>query len=575
MPALLGPHPDSVQMTIAHGHVVALALVCLLQYSYSLYRIARVRKVAAKFEQQVNHLSVEMLQLERERMIQRLENQILREVLSQTECSKALNILLKRFVPNPDDGFAAFILLNDMDDATIQSRGLEAESIDSFTVTADVRSQLLQYGAVLWEVPTPSTCPLITQLHPNDRRKIHFLAAIAAKDTQGLLGVMLTSSLLPFGASRSEQIELSTRLLEAVAPNLRQTIEMEQQTSQLQCTREMLELRSIIDARFDQPMRMIENFLARLCDLVRGDCVRLFLHTRDPVEELRSAIRTGTPLQAGLVEPWMEHEERLARCGHSAACLLSFDRPQLQQIGINSLIGSAMTAPVVQNGAIIGIVCITRKTTDRPTDGHRQLLSWSADTLSHSISRALSVMAIERQARQDGLTELANRRTFEAQLAREFASIRKGSLANLTLLLLDLDRFKSINDVYGHQGGDEVLRTAARLLRELIAKRPELHRALAARYGGEELALILPDLNQDDAVAVAEEYRSTLERQVVSHQSVNIRVTTSVGVATFPQHGHSAEELVAAADAALYRAKEAGRNRVQCGPPEAVLHSVR
>ncbi|HET6424498.1 MAG TPA: sensor domain-containing diguanylate cyclase [Planctomycetaceae bacterium] len=571
MPVLLGPQPNSLDMAIAQGNLVALAIVCLLQYSYSLYRISRVRRIAAQYRDEVDHLSLEMLQLERERMVHRLENQILREVLTQTQCRKALHVLLKRYVPNPEDAFAAFILFDAINDPITHARGLHGDSIESLVVPEDVREQLRQHGAVLWETPTPGNCPLVGSLHSADRRKVRFLAAVAAKDERGLLGVMVTSALLPFGTNRVEQIELSTRLMQAIAPNLRQTLELEQQTSQLQCTREMLELRSIIDSRFDQPMRMIEAFLTRLCDLVRGDAVRLFLHTRDPDEELRSAFRTGVHLQAGVMEPWLEHEERLARCGNTAACLLSFDRPQLLQIGVDSLIGSAMTAPVIQNGTIIGIVCVTRKSADRPTAAHRQLLVWSAETLSHSIARALSVMAIERQARQDGLTELANRRTFEAQLAREFSAIRKGTLADLSLLLLDLDRFKTINDLHGHQGGDEVLRAAARILRDLQSRHSALAKSMAARYGGEELALILPGLNQEQAIEVAEEYRAALERQVIQHHAVGIHVTVSIGVASFPQHGHQPDDLIAAADTALYRAKDCGRNRVECGPPEAVL----
>lgn len=571
MPVLLGPSSHSLEMAVAHGNLVALAIVCLLQYSYSLYRITRIRKLAAKFQQEVNHLSVEMLQLERERMVHRLENQILREVLIQTECRKALQVLLKRFVPNPDDAFAAFILFDAINDPIVHARGLHGDSIEALVIPDQVREQLRQHDVVLWEVPTPATCPIVDALHASDRRKVRYLAVLAARDERGLLGVMLTSSLLPIGSNRPDQIELSTRLMLAIAPSLRQTLELELQTLQLQSTREMLELRSIIDSRFDQPMRMIENFLTRLCDLVHGDSVRLFLNTRDPDEQLRSAFRTGSPLQAGVMEQWLEYEEQLAQCGNSAGCLLSFDRPQLQQIGVESLIGSAMTAPVIQNDAIIGIVCVMRKSPERLNAAHRQLLAWSAETLAHSIARALSVMAIERQARQDGLTELANRRTFEAQLAREFAMIRKGGSSDLSLLLLDLDRFKAINDVYGHQGGDEVLRAAANVLRDLQAQRPELAKSMAARYGGEELALVLPGLNLEQALEIAEVYRSTLERQMITYLSSTIQVTVSIGVAAFPQHGHHPDDLIRSADDALYRAKELGRNRVECGPPEAVL----
>ena len=171
MPFLLGPQSNSLEMTIAHGNLVALAIVCLMQYSYSLYRLSRVKKIAAQFQEQVDHLSVEMLQLERERMTHRLENQILRDVLTQTECRKAVNVLLKRFVPNPDDGFAAFVLFDSVSDPIIQSRGLHEESLETLVIPEDVRDQLRLHGAVLWEMPTPGNCPLIVTMHAHDRRR--------------------------------------------------------------------------------------------------------------------------------------------------------------------------------------------------------------------------------------------------------------------------------------------------------------------------------------------------------------------------------------------------------------------
>ncbi len=571
MPGLLGPQHEALRATLAEGYVVALAMVCLMQYVYSMYRIKHARNLTSQFQRQVNNLSLEMMQIDRDRMIHRLENQILRDVLTQTECRKAVAVLLKRFVPNTEDGFAAFVRFEVAQDPVIHARGLAQESIDALGISQEVREQLRTYGAVVWETPTRGTCPLVGALHPSDRKKCRLLVAIACQDGEQLLGVLVTTALFPLTASRSEQLELTMRLMQAIAPSFRQSLELEQQTSQLQCTREMLELRAITDSRFDQPIRMIEAFLVRLCDMVGGDAVRLFLLTRENGDELRTMFRHGATSHAGILDTWMEHEERLAQCSNATACLLAYDRPQLRQIDIDSLIGSAITVPVIQNGAVIGVVCITRRSPERLNETQRQLAAWSAEMLSNTISRALSLAAMERQARQDGLTELANRRTFDAHLAREFAAVRNGKLAELSLLLLDLDRFKSINDQHGHPAGDEVLRVAARILREIQANDLGPDRSTSARYGGEELALILPGVGQNRAVEIAEEYRQALARQVIHHLGVEIRVTVSVGVATFPVHGHDAQELIAAADEALYRAKTGGRNRVECGPPEAAL----
>lgn len=571
MPGLLGPQHDALRVSLSEGYSVALAMVCLLQYVYSLYRIKHTRNLTSQFQTQFNNLSLEMLQIDRDRMIHRLENQILRDVLTQTECRKAVAVLLKRFVPNTEDGFATFIRFEVHHNSTMHARGLTQESLDSLTISDEVREQLRIYGAVVWETPTLGSCPLIRALHPSDRKKCRLLVAIACKQGEQILGVLVTTSLFPQSASRSEQLELIMRLMQAIAPSFRQSLELEHQSSQLQCSREMLELRAITDSRFDQPIRMIEAFLTRLCEMVGGDSVRLFLLTRERGEELRSMFRHGAMAHTGILDIWMEHEERLAQYCNTSACLLAYDRQQLRQVGIDSLIGSALTVPAIQNGAVIGVVCITRRTPERPNETQRQLVAWSAEMLSHSIHRALSFVAIERQARQDGLTELANRRTFDANLSREFAAVRNGKLADLSLMLLDLDRFKSINDQYGHPAGDEVLRVASRILRDVQARRLGTDRSTAARYGGEELAFILPGVGQDRALEIAEEYRAILEKQVIKFNGLEIRVTVSIGVASFPTHGHDSQELISAADAALYRAKTGGRNRVESGQAEVSL----
>jgi hypothetical protein len=155
MPGLLGPHSDAVHNALANGNAVALALVCLLQYVYSLLRISRVRSLASRYQEQVDTLSLEMLQLDRERMVHRLENQILRDVLTQSDCRKAIAILLKRFVPNSDDGFAAFVMSDIGTDPSVYARGLTTESVDALVLPDEIRDQLRIDGTIIWETPTP------------------------------------------------------------------------------------------------------------------------------------------------------------------------------------------------------------------------------------------------------------------------------------------------------------------------------------------------------------------------------------------------------------------------------------
>jgi diguanylate cyclase (GGDEF)-like protein len=166
---------------------------------------------------------------------------------------------------------------------------------------------------------------------------------------------------------------------------------------------------------------------------------------------------------------------------------------------------------------------------------------------------------VRRQAVTDELTDLANRRRFVDGLRQEVARARRFELP-LALVLFDLDHFKQINDRYGHQAGDEVLREAADVIRGRVRETD-----LPGRVGGEEFAVILMGTDLDGAAALAENLRADLPALVNVGGSGDWRVTASFGVAELgPSDG--TEELIAAADRALYRAKAEGRDRVSAGP---------
>jgi diguanylate cyclase (GGDEF)-like protein/PAS domain S-box-containing protein len=164
---------------------------------------------------------------------------------------------------------------------------------------------------------------------------------------------------------------------------------------------------------------------------------------------------------------------------------------------------------------------------------------------------------LREQAIHDPLTGLFNRRYLEETLGRELARAERLEQP-VSLIMGDLDYFKTVNDRYGHLAGDEVLRVFGHLLQH-NARESDIF----CRYGGEEFLLVLPGLSIENAGERAEQLRTVLASMPINIGSIAIQVTASFGVAAYPQHGRSPTQLIAAADEALYAAKENGRNQVR------------
>jgi diguanylate cyclase (GGDEF)-like protein len=191
-------------------------------------------------------------------------------------------------------------------------------------------------------------------------------------------------------------------------------------------------------------------------------------------------------------------------------------------------------------------------------DQSRELALWLGSQASIALENVRLHRLVARQASTDGLTELANRREFEDSLANEISRAERFG-GTLALILADLDNFKQVNDRFGHQAGDEVLRSFADILRETVRDID-----VAARYGGEEFAILLPQTDIGGAEALAERLREAVESRAMAEAGDGpVTVTSSFGVASFPE-ASTGLGLFAAADEALYRAKRAGKNCVVC-----------
>jgi diguanylate cyclase (GGDEF)-like protein len=235
------------------------------------------------------------------------------------------------------------------------------------------------------------------------------------------------------------------------------------------------------------------------------------------------------------------------------AVLRSGEPAETELAGVYAL-GRPLTPP---EGGVLGVLTIARD--DEPfSDTEHDVFSYLANSAALSLENVGLHETIQRQAVTDELTGLYNHRRFQEFLTDEVERFRRFG-GNLGLMMLDIDDFKRVNDNYGHLQGDEVLREVARVLKETSREVDE-----PARYGGEEMAVALPQTGLQGAFEFAERVRARIEqlRVPLLEGDGTIRVTASFGVAALPDSAPAEKDaLVAAADAALYRAKRSGKNR--------------
>lgn len=219
--------------------------------------------------------------------------------------------------------------------------------------------------------------------------------------------------------------------------------------------------------------------------------------------------------------------------------------------------GSYYCGPLIAGGIIIGSVRV-EAARNLWTPERRRLLESYLSGAASALSNLRLLNRMKKQANIDILTGLYNRRFLDDYARKQFAFARRREQP-LGVAMLDLDHFKSFNDVYGHEMGDRILRQFAKTV---TASMRETN--LAARYGGEEFIVILPDTNAKSCLLVAERIRKAVMTMVVPSNSEKPlpQLTVSIGVAAYPDHGQTLEEVIQASDRALYESKRGGRNRV-------------
>lgn len=217
---------------------------------------------------------------------------------------------------------------------------------------------------------------------------------------------------------------------------------------------------------------------------------------------------------------------------------------------------SLLVLPLVVREEPIGTLIVASKRPTAFASSVRDTLQALANQLAVSLSNARAVRQLEELATTDGLTGCLNKRAFLDQLGQKLMAAQRFG-RKLSLIVTDLDHFKGVNDTYGHAAGDRVLQELGRVLKTVKRETD-----LVARFGGEEFCVLCEETDARGAELLAERVREELAGTELQTELGALRVTASLGVATFPDHANTAEELFAQGDKALYAAKHQGRNRV-------------
>ena len=297
--------------------------------------------------------------------------------------------------------------------------------------------------------------------------------------------------------------------------------------------------------------RLLSRILAHL-DSEIGSI--LILHADD---ELRIAVAQGLPADVVETATLQVGEGITGRVAATRRPLLVSDiaESEFEERSERYYTRSLISAPILYRGRLYGVINVNNKRSREPySDDDLELLEHTAAHAAVAVANAQSYEELLDRAQHDSLTGLANHGHFWAAMAREWERADRYG-RELSLVMIDLDNFKRSNDAHGHLSGDETLRAVASVLQD-SARGADL----AARYGGDEFAVILPETSPDGALAFAEKIRQRIESDRIGPDGFPL--TLSIGVATHPGDAESAADLVRAADRELYRAKQGGRNRV-------------
>ncbi|HYA92867.1 MAG TPA: sensor domain-containing diguanylate cyclase [Thermodesulfobacteriota bacterium] len=232
-------------------------------------------------------------------------------------------------------------------------------------------------------------------------------------------------------------------------------------------------------------------------------------------------------------------------------------RAKQRLVSPKATLKSHLTLPLAVEGEILGCLSLNSDEPNAFDAQDLQFLSVIGYQMAASLKHFQRFSSVKNMATYDTLTGLYNRRYFEERLGVE-AEKSFYSGVPLSLVMVDIDHFKKVNDTFGHTEGDEILCKISSLLKNSVRRKDTV-----ARYGGEEFMLILPEAGLEQSFVIAERIRQSVEKTLFEVERAQVNLTLSMGISNFPSHRvKSKEELIKMADQALYDAKRGGRNRV-------------
>jgi diguanylate cyclase (GGDEF)-like protein len=362
------------------------------------------------------------------------------------------------------------------------------------------------------------------------------------------LGSIWSVGLVSYAASKS-MVSSETKLLSTLDVLNERTWELEKSQTQLsniyETTRALsgiLEMDKLLEAILDVAHSI---FRLQKCQVyltnVTADCLYLY----GSLGNGNKRIFEKPPMHVRDTSPSMEVGDRTAL---------------FKQLNFGNRESGAdfLDIPLVSRGKLIGIIRVVTEKGTMPTDRERHLLMIFSNSAAVAIDNSLLHKRTEELTITDALTELFNYRYFRNKLGDELRRADRYR-QRFSLLMMDLDHFKKVNDVYGHQTGNIVLREVANVIRQCIRDVD-----IVARYGGEEFVVILPQTGDHDALTIAERMRSAIEKAYLPNAQGqrDVQITVSIGVASYPDGVHTLDQLLEKVDKALYQAKSDGRNRV-------------